>query len=288
VGGVANGLFAHYGLDVEILEPAPGPANVARVASGGSEFCLTSVSHFLKAQRQAVQPARFVGIVVQRSPMAGMVAADGDIVDRAGLSGARLGGPADGELTAQYQAALAHWGYARAPLVELPYGDAPAALGRGEIEVVTDYIDLLPRTRRQAGIPLRAIPVGPDAYSSGLVAGDSLSADLIVTMRAAVAAALERQRSDPEWGVAALCDRYPEADPADAREGWALAEPNIFTGVPVTTMDRCTWDFTLAHLSAAYGKPSPAPEQVYREEFLATRGDHRDAAGTPASVPTGA
>lgn len=288
MGGVANGLFAHYGLDVEILEPAPGPANVARVASGGSEFCLTSVSHFLKAQRQAVQPARFVGIVVQRSPMAGMVAADGDIVDRARLSGARLGGPSDGELTAQYQAALAHWGYPRAPLVELPYGDAPGALGRGEIEVVTDYIDLLPRTRRQAGIPLRAIPVGPDAYSSGLVAGDSLSPDLIVTMRAAVAAALERQRSDPEWGVAALCDRYPEVDPADAREGWALTEPNIFTGVPVTTMDRGTWDFTLAHLSAAYGKPSPAPEQVYREELLATRGDHGDAVGTPDSIPTGA
>jgi NMT1/THI5 like len=283
---VANGLFAQYGLDVEILEPAPGPANVARVASGGTEFCLTSVSHFMKAhqlktQKQEALPARFVGIVVQRSPMAAMVAADSGWQEPADLSRARLGGQADSELVAQFQAALTHRGLDPSPLVTVPYTDAPTALGRGTVDMVADYVDLLPRTRRQAGLPLRAVPVGPDAYSSGLVAGDSVSADLVATMRAALVATLEQQRSDPDWGVSALCDRYPEVDPVDAREGWALAEPNIFTGAPVGSMDADRWRFTLEHLSGAYGTTAPSAAEVYREQFLDARTD------APQSVSAG-
>lgn len=151
--------------------------------------------------------------------------------------------------------------------------------------MVADYVDLLPRTQRQAGIPLRAVPVGPDAYSSGLVAGDSVSSDLVATMRAALVAALEHQRSDPDWGVAALCDRYPEVDPVDAREGWALAEPNIFTGAPAGSMNAERWRFTIAHLSGAYGTAVPLAPEVYREEFLDDAGDPPQivSAGTATS-----
>jgi ABC-type nitrate/sulfonate/bicarbonate transport system substrate-binding protein len=277
VGGAANGLFAEYGLDIEILEPAGGPANVARVASGATDFCLTSVSHFLKAQKQVRLPARFVAMVVQRSPMAGFVAAGSQFREAADLGDARLGGAAGNELVAQFQAALAHRGVGPSPLVPVPYADAPAALGGGEIDVVADYIDLLPRIRRQAGTPLRAIAVGPDAYSSGLVAGDSVSTDLVATMRVALAAALEHQRADPEWGVAALCDRYPDVDPVDAREGWALAEPNIFTGVAPGSMSASRWRFTLEHLAAAYGTVALPAETTYREEFLSPATDRREA-----------
>lgn len=126
---MANGLFAQFGLDVEILEPAPGPANVARVASGATEFCLTSVSHFMKAQRLKVQkeeslPARFVGIVVQRSPMAAMVAADSEWHDVSQLSRGRLGGEPASELVAQFQAALTSRGLEPSPLVPVPYSDS--------------------------------------------------------------------------------------------------------------------------------------------------------------------
>jgi ABC-type nitrate/sulfonate/bicarbonate transport system substrate-binding protein len=265
---VASGLFADYGLDVEILEPAPGPANVERVASGAVEFCLTSVSHFLRAQERRPLAARFVAVVVQRSPMAGFVSADSEFAEPGDLSRARLGGRADNELTMQYTAALKARGITPSPLVAIAYAEAPAALGRGAVDVVADYIDLLPRTRRQAGVRLRAIPVGPDAYSSGLVAGDAVAPDLVATMREAVAAALTRQREDPEWGVAALCDRYPDVDPVDAREGWALAEPNIFTGVPVGSMDEDRWRFTVDHLSGAYGIDAMPGDVVYRQEFL--------------------
>jgi ABC-type nitrate/sulfonate/bicarbonate transport system substrate-binding protein len=239
----------------------------------------------LKEQKKETLPARFVGMVVQRSPMAAMVAAGSQWQELPDLSRARLGGQASSELIAQFQAALTHRGLEPSPLVDVPYADGPSALAQGTVDMVADYIDLLPRTRRQAGIPLRALPVGPDAYSSGLVAGDAVSADLVATMRAALVAALEHQRTDPEWGVAALCDRYPEVDPEDAREGWALAEPNIFTGAAVGSMNEDRWRFTLDHLSSAYGTTAPAPGEVYREEFLAAPGDPPEpvTAGTATS-----
>ena len=66
IAAAANGLFAEFGLDVELMEPAPGPENVRRVAAGGSDFCLTSVTHYMRARAQSGDlAARYVAIVVQ-------------------------------------------------------------------------------------------------------------------------------------------------------------------------------------------------------------------------------
>ncbi len=255
------------------MEPAPGPENVEQEASGAFDFCLTSVSHFLHAQQRRPLPARFVAVVVQRSPIAGLVAADSDLRSPADLCGRRLGAPVDGELLAEYQAGLADRGLPASMLVPTSYEEAPAALGRGEIDIVPDFVDLVPRTRRQAGVPVRAVAVGPEAYASGLVAGDSLTFDVVVQMRTAILAALQRQRSDPGWGLSALCDRYPGVDPAGALEGWRLVEPNIFTDLGLGSMESARWGFTLDHLSRAHGlAPSPA-ETVYRSEFLSARAE---------------
>jgi ABC-type nitrate/sulfonate/bicarbonate transport system substrate-binding protein len=105
---VAGGLFAEHGLVVEILEPAAGPKNVERVAAGGAEFCLTSLTHYLvaRAERDDV-PARFAATIFQRSPMAGIVGATSNLHAPADLAGRRIGGPPDSRLVAEYRAALA-------------------------------------------------------------------------------------------------------------------------------------------------------------------------------------
>src|SRR5688572_29582351 len=93
LAAAADGLFADHGLDVEVLHPASGPENVRRVASGGSDFCLTSVAHYLTARaRFGDLAARFVSAVVQRHPIAGLVAADSVIRTPSDLSGRRVGG----------------------------------------------------------------------------------------------------------------------------------------------------------------------------------------------------
>lgn len=253
-----------------MLEPVPGPENVRRVAAGGADFCLTSVTHFLRARAQSgALAARFVSVVVRRSPMAAFVAADSPLATAADLGGRRLGGPPDSGLVAEYRAGLAALGLDPPVLVSLDYAAAPAALATGEVDAVCDFVDLLPRVRRQAGVPVRAVPLGLDVYSSGLVAADRLAADVVTRMQAAVAAALERQRLDPAAGLAELARRYPEADPAEALEGWWLAEPNIFTdGAPAGTSDPAGWAATVAHLATAHGLPAPAPQTVYRRELI--------------------
>ena len=47
-----------------------------------------------------------------------------------------------------------------------------------------------------------------------------------------------------------------------------MAAPNIFTGVPVGSMDADRWAFTVQHLADAYGVAAPSSDVVYRDEFL--------------------
>jgi NitT/TauT family transport system substrate-binding protein len=249
---------------------------VARVADGGADFCLTSVAHYLNARaRYGDLPARFVAMVVQRSPVAALVAAESPIAGPADLAGRRLGGPVDGGMVLEYQAALDRLGLGRSELVPLDYREAWTALADGRVDAVADYVDIAPRLRRQSGIEVRAVPFGLEVYSSGLVAADRLSHERVTDMRAALVAALEAQRSSPADGVESLVRRYPDIDPTAALEGWALVEPYIFTDVPTGAMDAGRWADTVAFSAAAHRIPAPDPTSVYRPELA-------ELAGVPA------
>ena len=200
--------------------------------------------------------------------MAGFVPEDSPLTTPADLGGRRLGGSPDNGLVKEYLAGLAALGVDPPVVVPVDPGPAPAALATGEVETVCEFVDTLPRVRHQAGIPVRAILLGTEVYSSGLVAADRLPDEVVTRMQAALAAALERQRMEPAAGLAELTRRYPQADPADALEGWALAEPNIFTGPPPGSSDPAGWAATEAHLAAAHGLPAPDPESVYRRELI--------------------
>jgi len=274
VSAATNGLFAGLDLDVELLDPpGGGPDNIERVGSGGADFCLTSVAHYLTARARSGEiPARFVAIVVQRSPMAALVAEDSPLATPADLAGCRLGGPQDSGLVADYQASLDHLGIDRSELVPMDYLDAWDALADGKVDAVADYVDVLPRLRRTAGVAVRAIPLGIEVYSSGLVAADRLPDEEVADMCEAVVAALERQRLHPEEGVDALQLRYPGTDRSAALEGWALVVPNIFTDVPTGSMSAARWATTVRFVSGAHGLAPVRPDSVYRP--------------APAGVPT--
>lgn len=230
--------------------------------------------HYLVARAEdGALSARFVAVVAQRSPMAGLVAADSALHAPADLGGRRVGGSGDGRLLTEYCASLARRGVEEPDVVFCDDGQAPAALGRGDVDVVPDFSDLLPRVRRQAGIDVRSVPVGADVYSTGLVAGDHVPHELAARMRDAVAAAIERQRQMPETGLDALRGRYPDVDPDEALEGWRLAEPAIFTGVPVGTMQADRWQATVDHYAAGHGLSALDPVTIYRPA-LATDADN--------------
>ncbi len=268
LAAAATGLFGKFGFEVELLDPDGGPANVRRVADGGADFCLTSVAHYLNARaRYGDLPARFVAMVVRRSPMAALVAEGSPLRVPADLAGRRLGGPADGGTVLEYQAALDRLGLGRSELVAMDYREAWTALAEGRVDSVADYVDIQPRLRRLSGIEVRAVPFGLDLYSSGLVAADRLSHERVGDMRAALVAALEAQRAAPGAGVESLVRRYPEIEPAAALEGWSLVEPYIFTDVPAGSMDPARWADTVAFSAGAHRLPAPDPRSVYRPEL---------------------
>jgi hypothetical protein len=134
--------------------------------------------------------------------------------------------------------------------------------------MVCDFVDLLPRIRRQAGVAVRAVPLGLEVYSSGLVAADRIPGEVVARVQTAVAAALEAQRDDPKAGLDELARRYPDADPLEAVEGWELAAPNIFTGPTPGSSDPETWARTITHVAGAHRLPAPNPDTVFRRELV--------------------
>ncbi len=264
------GPFAEHRIEIEIADPPGGPDNIREVAGGGRDFCLTSVHHYLTAwARDGDLAARFVAIVVQRSPISAIVRAGSPILALEDLAGRRLAGSGDDNHTIEFLATLDRRGLTR-PAVAPVTGDAArSALARGEVDALVGIVDAVPRVQRLAGVPLRAIPAGLDIYASGLVAADRLSTETVDRMRAGLVQALVKQREDPEGGVAELCHRYPEIVPTEAIEGWKLLEPLVFCGPEPGAMDRAKWVDTLEFLCAARGLPQPEPERIYRPDFVA-------------------
>lgn len=265
-----NGLFAEHGVDVEILDPSGGPDNVVRVGRGESDFALTSVQHYLSARAaHGDVPARFVAMVVQRSPIGALVPAASARRRPEDLAGCRVGGDPASPQVIEFLATLEHLGVAPPAVVELDAPAARAALGRGEVDAIVALVDALPRRRRQAGIDLRPIRVGrDDVYGSGVIASDRLSDELAGQVRAAVVDALEAQRTVPDAGLVEMAERYGDDRTDDAPEGWRLLQEFVFTGVPTGSMDAAQWRTTLDFLCRTRGFDVPAPASVYRPQFL--------------------
>lgn len=255
-------------MDVEVIDPVPRAGNIQRVAAGGSEFCVTSVQHYLTAVAEGGElPARFVSIFGQRHTLGAIVPEQSPVTAPADLPGRRLGGDPENAMVRGLQAGLARLGLGPAELVPTEHPPA-AAFATGRIDFVAATVDTLCRNTRQAGMPVRAIPMNLDVYMSGLVAADSVAAPMAWRVRECLVDAFERQRKDPEAGLDELLRRYPDADPDDAREGWLAVEPYIFCdGREPGSMDAARWPTAVAYAQDALRLSAPAPTTFYRSEF---------------------
>lgn len=266
---MANGLFAEHGLAVEILD-APsggGAANTLRVASGGADFCLTGVTYYLFARREAGPglDARFVAALHQRSPLAAIVSAESDITEPAHLAGRRLArSKTTGWLPDELVASLRERGIASPEIVPVGYGEPPRALGTGAVEVMATFLDTTSQQQPTSGIPTRAIHLGHEIYASGLVAANRVPDDVVDRMVRAVRAAFELQQRKPEAGTEQFCRRFPGTAPERARETWGLLAPFVFTGPPVGAMEEHRWEETIGWLAGVHGLGDLPASSVYR------------------------
>ncbi len=285
VGGVhlpafaasAAGLFADQGLELEFVEAASAPdmtlrglsARVKAVAAGEAEFALTSVPFLLSAQTEAegCLPARFAAVSHQRNPIVAVVREDSDIHEPADLVSARAARWSIPWFTQEYVGALAHMGLGRATVVEAS-GDLNRALGEGEIDVIPTWMEMT-LYHVDAGFPIRIIPLDLPVYTTGLLAADHLSLELVARMRAAFVAGFDLQREQPEPGIAAFRRRFPSISDAHIRANWALFEPYAFDRVTPGSMDAERWQATIDYTAATHGVSAFPAEDVYRTELLA-------------------
>jgi len=228
---------------------ASGPDGVRRVAAGAADFCVTGVYYFLAAAEPA---ARFVSMIAQRSPLAAIVRADSGLVEPADLAGRRV---SEGKLTwlvDEYASALRRLGIAPNDRVVVDPATPHLALKRGEVDAAASWVDAVPVLRDRAEVALRAVPVGLDVYTTGIVAAERVPGPVVARMQAAVAAALEAQRADPTAGLDELARRYPDIDPGAALEAWALLEPYAFAPPGPGAVDGERWQRTLDHAAATH------------------------------------
>ena len=271
---VADGLFAGHGLDVELLESAPGSERVELLANGAGDFLLTATLYHLQALADAgALPVRAVGVLHQRSPVAALVPVSSDIASAADLTGRRLGAPVGtqmGWLAVELQASLRAAGLGHAAVVDMSYSHAYAALAHHEIDLIANFAELLPIDERRAGTPLRAVPVGADTYTSAVLAADSVPGEVVERFLTASAASFRLQCDEPERGVAALRARYPEVDAQLAVDTWLGLEPYVFAGGrdAVRLMQGAGWERTLRWVANAHGLPAVDVGQVVRTELL--------------------
>lgn len=270
-GALASGLFAKHGLDVEILDPPPGPdMNIShRVAAGGADFSLTGVTYHLFAHHDAGgdMPVRFVSMLQQRAGLAAMVPTSLGLTVPADLAGKRLARTRAAWLADELMQALADLGVSPLPeIVESPNGPV-VALTSGAVDMTATFVDTLGFARK-VGVPMHQIHLGRDIYGSGLVAADRLPPDLVLRVVHAVADAFDAQRDHPIAGVQQFCERFPSVEPDRAAQSWAELEPYAFNDQPTGSMTLSKWQGTIDWLAPVHGLRVGSVGEIVRPELI--------------------
>lgn len=271
--GDTQGIFRRHGLDVQIMDPEPGPDNILAVDAGRYDLCLTSVAHFLNAKRrEPANQARFVFMVARRTHMAAFVVAgrtthDGRTITSHGdLKGATVIGNPDSALVREYVTLLGRIGVSPGACAPMPYEETTAGLIAGAGDVLPDFLNLLPKVEAAGGTAnrIRVLPfyeAGVDVYGSGLVAGAKLREEKPEVLQRAVAALRESMivtREEPTIGLEAFRTRLPLVNPDMAIADWQAGAPLIFgdgNDDQVGMMTDQTWRRTLDFFASAYGDP---------------------------------
>jgi ABC-type nitrate/sulfonate/bicarbonate transport system substrate-binding protein len=266
-------------LDVEFLDPDPGPENVHAVAAGRYDLCVTSVAHFLRAKADDPElGARFVFMVARRPHLSAFVRADGTIRDLADLGGASVIASPDSGLAREYSDLLARLGLAPGPFVAARRTFHALAAAEGEVGL--EFLEMLPRYEAAAaklGVGVRALPFyesGLDVYGSGVVAGTRLIESRPAAVGRIVRAvhdALVATRSDPWPGAEALRERYRGVAPERAVAGFRAGEPLVFFDDDLGAMDAASWERTIDYHARVHGTPRIAPEQAFDAVFASAR-----------------
>lgn len=283
---------------MELVEPEPGPYNVAAVGRGDYDLCLTSVPYYLWARDEdPALDARFVFVVSRRVHMTafavvGRPAAHGrSITSFADLSGAsfavrtevpagtsepnrRMSQVHQERLARDYLALLAHLELEPGPIVDVGASSTLDACLDGTADVAAEWIELgvgLQASAAARGLQIRLLPfadAGVPGYLNGFVAGAGTiheRPEALARFVAAVREAMLAVRDDPRPALELLAAELPDRDGATVLERWRLGEPNMFgdRGVDAGTMDAAGWAATVDYHVRVNGTRPIDPATVF-------------------------
>lgn len=288
-----GGLFEDHGLEVEFVSLMNAPdftlqgfaVRPMSVAAGRADVALTSVAYLLAAQSMVGGrlPVRFAAVSHQRSPICGVVRDDSDLSSAEDLARRRAASWQMPWFAHDYAGALEYMGIESPTLVDVS-DDLEGALGRGEIDVIPTWLDMV-FYHHHAGFPVRAIPLDIDVYTTGLVVADRLAPEVISRVRDAFVAGHDLQLEQPEVGMAGFQRRYPDISEDHIRASWDRFRPYGFDRVPPGTMDADRWEATIGHTARTHGLSLFPGERLYRPEFLTPPREPSPAVGEGPLAP---
>lgn len=209
------GFFAEEGLELEIVPGGPNIDGVASVASGANNFASISSSPSLMLARSAGLPIKCVAAGYQKHPFTYFSLTGNPINTPADMVGKKIG--TQGTAQILLRALLAKNGISEDDVEVVVMGSDMAALKAGQVDAVTGWqtnvgaLSVLGDERTDlmlwdAGIQLYANPY----YTTDAMLDEN--GDKITAAIRAISRGWGAVHADPEAGVNALVERYPNLD----------------------------------------------------------------------------
>lgn len=211
------GYFAEEGLELEIVPGGPNIDGVASVASGANNFASISSSPSLMLARSAGLPVKCVAAGYQQHPFTYFSLTGNPIRTPQDMVGKKIG--TQGTAQILLRALLAKNGISEDDVEVIVMGSDMAALKAGVVDAVTGWqtnvgaLSVLGDER----VDLMLWDAGIQLYANPYYTTDSMldeNGDKIMAAVRAIARGWGAVHADPEAGVNALVERYPNLDKA--------------------------------------------------------------------------
>lgn len=219
------GYFAEEGLELEIVPGGPNIDGVASVASGANNLGSISSSPSLMLARSAGLPIKCIAAGYQKHPFTYFSLTDDPIKTPQDMVGKKIG--TQGTAQILLRALLAKNGIAESDVEVVVMGGDMAPLMQGQVQAVTGWqtntgaLSVLGDKR----VDMMLWDAGIQLYANPYYVTDSVlqsDGDKITAAIRAISRGWGAVHADPEAGVDALVERFPNLDKAAEMEAVPL------------------------------------------------------------------
>ena len=282
------GYFAEEGLAPEIVPGGPNIAGVAAVASGANNFGSISSSPSLMLARAAGLPIKCVAAGYQKHPFTYFSLTDNPIKTPQDMIGKKIG--TQGTAQILLRALLAKNGIAEDQVEVVVMGGDMAPLMTGQVQAVTGWqtntaaLSILGDKR----VDLMLWDAGIQLYANPYYTTDAMldeHSDKVAAAIRAISRGWGAVMADPEAGVDALVERYPNLDKAAEMQavplvlGFSFNELTRANGWGQMSADNWQAQIDAYDALGQFANGAPKLEDLVTMEILEATADTRPKLG---------